>query len=183
MSDQAVQCELASRKSIRAFSIRNFLAIMAEGDLPTPCYDVRIERNLLTIEPPEFVLQRCPKGALCPDVITPYKVTRVFRGRQWPAEIVVHHADGSDTVKVEHLDVPGPLAKSALAYGESDGDEASGRSRNLSFEEAFTDALNNLPPRAPSNPDDLEVVVVTEIRGEFGGIAGFHDLVVTVRRQ
>jgi hypothetical protein len=63
------------------------------------------------------------------------------------------------------------------------GDEATGRSRNLSFEEAFTDAVKNLPPLDPSHPDALDVVVVTEIRGEFGGIAGFHDLVVKIRRS
>lgn len=62
------------------------------------------------------------------------------------------------------------------------GDEATGRSRNLSFEEAFADAVKNLPPRDPSHPDEMDVVVVTDIRGEFGGIAGSHDLVIKVRR-
>jgi hypothetical protein len=62
------------------------------------------------------------------------------------------------------------------------GDEATGRSHNLSFDEAFADAVRNLPPREPSHPDEMDVVVVTEIRGEFGGIAGFQDLVVKIRR-
>jgi flavin-binding protein dodecin len=61
--------------------------------------------------------------------------------------------------------------------------EATGRSRNLSFDEAFADALNNLPSSIPSHPDQLDVVTVIEIRGEFGGIAGLHDLVVKVRRS
>jgi hypothetical protein len=59
--------------------------------------------------------------------------------------------------------------------------EAIGRSRNLSFDEAFADALKNLPP-PPNIPDWLDVVTVIEIKGEFGGIVGLHDLVVKVRR-
>ncbi len=183
MNDRTEHCELVSRNSILAFAFGNFLVIRAEGEKPAPCYPVRIARNLLTVEPPEFVLQYCRTGALCPEVITPYDVTKSFRGRSWPDEIVVHHAGGSDTVKVQRIDVTGPLGKSALVSEFVDGDEAIGRSPNLSFDEAFADAVQNLGPIANPHPDQLDVVVVTEIRGEFGGIAGFHDLVVTIRRQ
>lgn len=61
--------------------------------------------------------------------------------------------------------------------------EATGRSRNLSFDEAFANAIKNLPPRTPSHPDEMDVVTVIEIRGEFGGFAGLHDLVVKVRHH
>jgi hypothetical protein len=60
--------------------------------------------------------------------------------------------------------------------------EAIGRSSRLSFDEAFADAIKNLPPRTPSHPDELEVVTIVEIKAEFGGIAGLHDLLVRVRR-
>jgi hypothetical protein len=175
-------CGLAHRKSIQAFYFGQFLLIVAEGDLPTPCYDVTIEQNLLTVEPPEFILKSCRTGGFCPAVITPYKTSKLFPRKSRPSEVVVHHADGSDHVKVEYLGEKSDFSTSlGGGYGAGD-EEASGRSRNLSFDEAFADALKNLPPRTPTNPDELEVVVVTEIRGEFGGIAGFHDLVVKVRR-
>lgn len=61
--------------------------------------------------------------------------------------------------------------------------EVSGRSRNLSFDEAFADAIKNLPPRTPSHPYEIDVVTVIEIKGEFGGFTGLHDLVVMVRRH
>lgn len=175
------QCELASRRSIRAFYLREFLLIVAEGDLPTPCYEVEIEQNLLTVEPPEFVLKRCYTGGFCPEVITPYKESKMFHRRSRPQQIVVHHADGSDTVEVENLGEGSPLQDSLIASSKPGGDEAIGRSRNLSFDEAFADALRNLPPLDP-HPDQMDVVIVDEIRGEFGGIAGFRDLVVKVRR-
>ncbi|MDQ3705415.1 MAG: hypothetical protein M3437_09380 [Chloroflexota bacterium] len=58
--------------------------------------------------------------------------------------------------------------------------QATGRSRNFSLEEAFRDAIRQLPPL--SGADRMDVVKVVEIRGEFGGIANLSDLLVTVRR-
>jgi hypothetical protein len=171
-------CELASRNSIQAYYLGGFLLIMAEGDLPTPCHTIKIERNFLPIEPPEFVLMQCSTGGGCPDVITPYNELKLFRMGSRPTEIVVHHKDGSDTVQVESFG----SGVAFLGPPISAPVEATGRSRKLSFDEAFADALNNLPPFQPSHPDQMDVVIVVNIRGEFGGIAGFRDLVVKVRR-
>ena len=55
-------------------------------------------------------------------------------------------------------------------------DEATGFSRNLSFDEAFANAVANLPPIEPPVPDALSRVEVLEIGGLFGGIVGFNDL-------
>jgi hypothetical protein len=61
-------------------------------------------------------------------------------------------------------------------------DVATGYSRNLSFDEAFADAVANLPPLEPAHPDTLETVRVIEIGGLFGGVAGCRQLYVRVRR-
>jgi hypothetical protein len=50
----------------------------------------------------------------------------------------------------------------------------------LSFDEAFAKAIENLPPSAPPHPDALTTVTVDHIGAMFGGIAGFHHLVVRV---
>ena len=57
-------------------------------------------------------------------------------------------------------------------------------SKNLSFDEAFADALAALPPFEPSpvRPTSWRPLRVVEIGGLFGGIAGFHDLFVRVCR-
>lgn len=63
------------------------------------------------------------------------------------------------------------------------GDQvATGRSSNGSFDEAFQNALDNLPPPPCTYPDQLLRTVVEEIGYEAGGFAGFHDLYVRVRR-
>ncbi len=59
--------------------------------------------------------------------------------------------------------------------------EATGYSNDLSFDEAFADALKKLPPPAVKFPDMLETVEVVHIGGSFGGIAGFRRLEVRVR--
>ncbi len=63
-------------------------------------------------------------------------------------------------------------------------EQATGFSKNLSFDEAFADALAKLgPPQArPGTADVLFTVKVVEIGGLFGGIAGFNDLFVRVCR-
>jgi hypothetical protein len=62
-------------------------------------------------------------------------------------------------------------------------DEATGFSRNLSFDEAFAHALANLPPLDLTGTADVLVrVQVVEIGALFGGIAGFNDLFVRVCR-
>jgi hypothetical protein len=178
-------CELSSRKSIRAFYASEHLLIVAEGELPTPGFDVDIEQSLIEIFPPQFSLLRCPKPGFFTQVITPFRHSETFHiGATRPEQVTVHHADGSDSVDVE--DCPGELAAYGEALGggpaETIGDEATGFSKNLSFDEAFSDALAKLPPIAPEHPDTLETVRVAAIGAFFGGIAGFRDLWVRVTR-
>jgi hypothetical protein len=177
------ECELATRKKIQACYWDSYLLIVAEGDLPTPCYEVSIERNLLTVDPPEYVLKRCPTAGFCQEVETPYTATKLFPVDTRPAQVIVHHAKGRDTVEVKDEDAESPMRALLSTSGESDGvQEAVGRSRNLSFDEAFADAIKKLPRPNRTKTDYLDVIKVTEIRGEFGGFAGLHDLVVKVQR-
>jgi hypothetical protein len=61
-------------------------------------------------------------------------------------------------------------------------DEATGRSWKLSFDEAFADAVAQLPALEPGHPDVLETVRVVEIGALYGGLAGLRELYVRVRR-
>ena len=100
------------------------------------------------------------------------------------AVVRVFHADGEDDVKIEACGDE-LAAYSAVVSGggcPEGADEATGFSKKLSFDEAFADALANLPTIEPEHPDTLETVRVVEIGGLFGGIAGFHDLYVRVCR-
>ena len=76
---------------------------------------------------------------------------------------------------------PRPCA-AARRSAPGGADQVTGFSKDLSFEEAFSDALLKLPGVQYPHPDQLERVRVLEIGALFGGIAGFRDLTVTVCR-
>jgi hypothetical protein len=103
--------------------------------------------------------------------------------------ITVHHADGQDEVQIEPcgdelaqfeaIMADQPHQPNELAAAPAN--EATGMSPNLSFDEAFADAVAKLPQSVPSHPDSMTTVTVVDIRGLFGGIAGFHHLAVRIR--
>ncbi|MGH8901351.1 MAG: hypothetical protein ACRDYA_06625 [Egibacteraceae bacterium] len=180
-------CALAERRRIRAFRAGEYVLIVAEGELPTPGFEVDIVQNPLLIFPQQFDLLRCPLPGIFPQVVTPYVYAESVR---FPADqpvVTVHHADGADEVSIE--DCGSELSSYARAVsGRPDrpcpegADEATGFSRNLRFDEAFANALANLPPFEPPFPDALARVEVVEIGGLFAGFAGFRDLFVRVCR-
>ncbi|MGH3979391.1 MAG: hypothetical protein ACRDRZ_10395 [Pseudonocardiaceae bacterium] len=181
------RCELSTRTEIRAFYAYEHLLIVAEGVLPTPGFDPDIEQSPLLIFPPQFSLLRCQRPGVFPQVETPFRHAESFRLGERPEAVTVHHAEGSDSVRVEDCgESLAPYAQSVrggLEGGCPEGaDQATGMSKNLSFDEAFRDALAQLPPIEDPHPDQLQRVQVVEIGALFGGIAGFHALTVKVCR-
>ncbi len=182
-------CEPLGRTSLRAFHCGEHLLLVAEGELPSPGYDVDIERSLLDVEPPAFTLLRCVKSGFWPQVITPYRYCEIFRIGPRRDHVLVHHADATEPEEVEVEDLPDKMAPGAERFlrpaeasaSGSATQETTGQSRNLSFDEAFANALQNLPGTLPSHPDQLTTVDVVDIGALFGGIAGFNHLFVRVR--
>ena len=182
-----VTCELAQRTRILAFRTRQYVLIIAEGELPTPGFDVDITQSPLEIFPPQFILQRCPRPGSWPQVVTPYRYAETI---SFPADqptVTVHHADGTDQIDIEECgdelaDYVRAISGDADRQCPEGADQATGFSRTLSFDEAFTNARANLPPVESPGADILERIQVVEIGGLFGGIAGFHDLFVRVCR-
>ena len=96
-------CQLAQRTLLRAFRAGKYVLIVAEGELPTPGFDVDIEQSPLRIFPPQFNLLQCPRPGIWPQVITPYCYAESV---PFPADqeaVTVHHAEGSDKVSIEDL--------------------------------------------------------------------------------
>lgn len=181
------ECVLASRNKIRAFRAGTEVLIVAEGELPSPGFDVDIRISPLRIFPQQFNLLRCPKPGFFPQVITPYRYSETVAFPEDQERVTVHHADGADQVDIERSG--DELAAYVQAvYGTNgraaaDGaEEATGFSNKLSFDEAFADALAKLPPSDAILADALARVEVLEIGGLFGGFAGFHHLFVRVSR-
>jgi len=182
-----ITCELAQRTQIRAFRTQQYVLIIAEGELPTPGFDVDITQSPLLIFPPQFNLLRCPRPGIWPQVITPYRYAETVRFPADQPTVTVHHADGTDQIDIEECGEE--LADYVRAIsGDADrpcpegADGSTGFSKNLSFDEAFANALANLPPVQSPVADALTRVQVVEIGGLFGGIAGFRHLFVRICR-
>jgi hypothetical protein len=178
-------CELSERDEARAYWTGDSLLLVATGSLPETCWDVDIDRSLLDVWPPEFILRRCRTTSICLEVITPFTVADYFSFGSRPDTVVLHHRDGRDEIDVQ--DIPtDQIGRTFAAWpvGEEaeDFDEAVGLSPKLSFDEAFANALAQLPSWKPAFPDDMATVLVVETGAWFGGIGGFHHLFVRVRR-
>ena len=176
--------QLAQRDTIRAFRAGRYILIVAKGDLPTPGYDADIEPSLLKIFPQQYNLIRRSRPGVWPQVVTPYTVAEVFVYPAGEHVVTVHHADGQDQVRIEESGLD--LARFAAVVSTDTGsmtatNEATGTSSRLRFDEAFADALANLPSSYPSHPDELTSVKVIETGALFGGFAGFHHLYVKVQ--
>jgi hypothetical protein len=164
----------AQRNRIRAFRQGRYVLVVAEGDLPTPGYDVDVQQSPERIFPPMYDLFRRERPGIWPDVISPYRHSELIVFPEEAPAVVVQHADGRDEVPIEPFGAE--LARFAelvplQAEPRNGVAEATGMSANLSFDEAFANALANLPASSPTHPD---------IGAMFGGIAGFHHLVVRI---
>ena len=181
-------CELAERTRIRAFRAYEDILILAEGDLPSPGFTADIEQSPIRIFPQQFNLVRCRLDGIFPQVVTPYRHAETVRFPADQPQVTVHHADGADQVDIEEC--PGELAPYAQTMAPGGAAvpcpegavEATGFSPNLSFDEAFADAIAKLPPDPAIFADALARVHVVEIGGLFGGFPGFSDLFVRVCR-
>lgn len=182
------ECQPAKVEDGRAYRVGESVVVGVDVLLPTPGFDVEILQSPLDVVPPRFDVVRCARPGAWPRVVERRQEAGVFRIGSSHEEIVLTGEDQSELrVPVQDLFEAEPEAARtagflALGAEEAGGAEAIGMSRNLSFDEAFADALSKLPGEMSTFPDQLTTVAVTGISGWFGGIAGFHHLVVRVRR-
>lgn len=179
--------ELAPRSRIRAFRARQYVLIIAEGELPTPGFEVDIVQSQVTISPPQFAVLRRTQGGIWPQHVTSYREAATVRFPEDQPTVTVHHAEGTDQVSIETCGEE--LSFYRRAVGENairpcppGADEATGFSKKLSFDEAFANARANLPPAQSPAADSVERIQVVEIGALFGGIGGFHDMFVRICR-
>ena len=174
--------ELAEVEHAAAMWIDGQVRIQVSGEVPESCWVVEIEQSPLDVWPPHFLVNRHRTSPICAQVMTPYVVANCFVTGQRPEQITLVHKGGQMEVEVKDGAETPVVARPGDADGEYD--EAEGRShRRFSFDEAFTNAVAALPVPDQAVADQLENIVVAEIWGEVGGIAGSHDLVVRVRRS
>lgn len=177
---------LAQRTSVDAHRFLGHLVIVVEGTLPSPGYEVDIEQRPTHEGLASFQVVRRAKPGMWAQLQTPFRYGELFELEAVPDEIELVHAEGADRVPVR-ADVGEGAAPGDPLQGQPGGQgptvhTATGFSMALSLDEAFTDALQNLPPH-PARPDQMAQVKVEEIGALFGGIAGFHQLYVKIKRE
>lgn len=176
------RCELATRKTVRAYYAPDHLVIAARGELPRADDEATIDEVPSTSKCPEFAILRCYDAAVQqPSLKVPYTVNGVFAAPTRPHEVVVHHAKGDDRVKVIDADETVAAFVKSLPDPALVGEtEATGYSPNLSFDEAFADALRRLAPVRKASAGATQLVSVIDTGALLGD--GFCHLFVKVRR-
>jgi len=122
----------------------------------------------------EFNFIATPPVGCSPQVITP--ITAGFLFPTIPADlkkVVVY-----STTNFEEADFPFKAEK--LIEPHIATRKATGHSNSFSFDEAFRDAIDNLPQITNPHPDQLIEIKVTEIGALIGGFPGFHQLYVNI---
>ena len=98
------QRDYAVRTAIHAFYSHSQLLIVAEGELPSPEFEIDISQ-LVTEESgiPTFQLTRRPRPGTenAPLAKTPFRYGEIFSIGRPPENVLVRHASGFDEVNVE----------------------------------------------------------------------------------
>lgn len=192
---RAEEDEHAHRRLIQAFYLDGTLAIFATGQVPVPCYEVRIERILPATDPPQFAVIQRKLAGIYPQAATPYAISCLFGVSSCPRLVSVSHAEGRDTVTVydvrgdntlpttvEGVPIPYVFPPSA-SHGDRNDNCATGYSAALDFKEALSEAVRALPAVDDPFSDYPRTIRIVDVGIEEGGVAKFHHLFVRVQRR
>lgn len=181
------RCELAevSDKSLKVLRFMDVHFVVASGYRDSTLQTPRIRQLPMEIFPPELVVELCgDPGPLKPQ---PFFVAEQFRWAKGIEKLNIHTASGIHEVEVQELPLfsTGPWLGHALdeskSNDEDDIERVVGVSENLSFDEAYRDALKKLLKLRPSGSDRLLEAEVTKIRSSHGSIADLSHLWLEVK--
>jgi hypothetical protein len=168
-----------------AFQVMDRVFVAVAGSKPTPCYEVKLTEFVGAggsgaSTALEVALLWRDTDIGCAEVITPYVINHsFFVGRRLVETVWIQHDGGPTSIPVRRVRDGDPAADATAAQvGGGGTPEFTGWSR-ASFDEAYSHAVAQIPLRGP---DDLLNVRVTGAGGMHGGIAGFDERFVTVRR-
>jgi hypothetical protein len=170
-----MNCEPSERDELRAYWTGDHVLLVAVGSYVESCWSPRLERSVLTVWPPEFVLSKCRTADICLPVVTPFVISEAFPLGTRPEAVVVDHADGKDEVPVQDI----PTAATAWsppspAVSEA-RDEVRVRATSLtSFADAIEEAFRKIPPDGPEGYTAAQVKRQWISRGGFVGITQYH---------
>ncbi len=83
-----------------AEQVSGTVIVHATGDTPSAGYRVWLEKSMIDVYPPEFILYWEPPGGLAADMMTPVAVHASFSADEAVKHVVVRDADGAHEVPV-----------------------------------------------------------------------------------
>ncbi len=87
----------------QAQQVPGAVILFANGCHPTSGYEVSLERSLLAVYPPEFILYQIPPSGPVAQVVTPFSVCAWFAVTDPVETVAVHDANGRHAVEVEQV--------------------------------------------------------------------------------
>ncbi|GAA4734790.1 hypothetical protein GCM10023328_13510 [Modestobacter marinus] len=102
--DATTGWQFAQRTWIRAFRAGRHVLLLAEGRVPDPGFEVDVQRSPLRVFPQQYDLVQRRRPGFFPAVLVPYRHAEVVLFPVEAPVVVVHHADGSDSVDVEEAE-------------------------------------------------------------------------------
>ncbi|MBC7821523.1 MAG: hypothetical protein IAG10_31950, partial [Planctomycetaceae bacterium] len=94
-------CQKARINSARAYYQKGTLLIIVHCTVPQSCWKIDIEPDLLTVEPPGFVVKQCkPIGGVCAEVVQDRLYAESFQIGVRRPKIRLIDADGTKEIDV-----------------------------------------------------------------------------------
>lgn len=85
----------------RANQVPGAVVIIAEGTHGSPGYDSFFQQSPMEVFPPQFILKHRKPDGITIQLETPFVAVTYFRTAEEIKELVVHDAQGSQTVPVD----------------------------------------------------------------------------------
>ncbi len=170
-------CKLAAVSSLEVYYIDGYHIIIAEGQRHSEWEVPGIVQLPIEIYPPQFRVELCGEG---PKKGTSFKVSRAFRFGEKQDQLTIHTAEGPQVVSVQSLadKIVEPLESESAASSH----EIEGKSYNMSFEEAYDNAVSNFMEAHPMPGADIKVKSeLLSVRSEHGGFAPVNVMTVKIK--
>lgn len=167
------KCEIASTNSLKAYYSEGVHVICAKGYKLSQFVEPKIVQLPIEIFPPQFRVEFC--GEPGPKKLQPYSESKIVRIGKKVESFVVHTAEGLVSVEVQEVSFFGiddAGVKEVASFGG--GMVVEGISGSFSFDEAFQDALRQIPEQDPVVVDGMMTTKVVSIGSVHGGIAGLN---------
>ncbi len=172
-------CKSADVTSLEIYFIDGYHIIIAKGTRTSESEIPNIVQLPIEIYPPQFRVELCGTG---PMKGTEFTVSKAFKFGEKQDSLTVYTSEGPKVVLVQEINEENAMPDSVQA--EDSSYEIEGKSYNMSFEEAYDNAIDNFIEKYPTDGADMKVQSeLLSVRSEHGGFAPVNVMVVRIKAK